>query len=199
MIGFALDAGASVVIPQVDTVEEAQHVVSATKFGVKHKGTRSAPPARWFPGSTDMKMDASKTIWENINNQAAIIIQIESELGIKNLDAILTAVGDRIDAVWIGTVDLRASMGLEGAWGDEPSFMAAIRTYEEVLRKHQMPNSGQCLDLNWTVTSNKVLTLVASDWLALLDTRNTISTARKHLPASDKRLKMANGSGVFNK
>lgn len=46
-IGFALDAGASIVVPQVETVEQAKHIVSAAKFGAKINGTRSAPPARW--------------------------------------------------------------------------------------------------------------------------------------------------------
>src|SRR5271168_4206164 len=111
-IGYALDAGASIVVPQVDTVEQAKHIVSAAKFGAKHGGTRSAPPARLMPGLSDIPHDPSKTIWENLNEQAAIIIQIESLEGINNLDAILTEVGNHIDAVWIGSLDARVSMGL---------------------------------------------------------------------------------------
>jgi 4-hydroxy-2-oxoheptanedioate aldolase len=45
-IGFALDAGASIVLPQVETVEQAKHICSAAKFGKKAGGTRSAPPTR---------------------------------------------------------------------------------------------------------------------------------------------------------
>jgi len=33
-IGYALDAGASIVVPQVETVEQARHVVSAMKYGM---------------------------------------------------------------------------------------------------------------------------------------------------------------------
>ncbi len=44
-------------------------------------------------------MDPTRTIWKNVNHQAAVIIQIESEEGLRNLDAILSAVGDQIDAV----------------------------------------------------------------------------------------------------
>ncbi|KAK1493328.1 HpcH/HpaI aldolase/citrate lyase family protein [Colletotrichum tamarilloi] len=39
-IGYALDAGASVVIPQVETVEQAKHAISAAKFGIAQNGTR---------------------------------------------------------------------------------------------------------------------------------------------------------------
>ncbi|KAJ5654237.1 hypothetical protein N7490_001240 [Penicillium lividum] len=199
-IAFALDAGASIIVPQVDTVEQAEHVVSAAKFGVARKGARSAPPARWLPGLSAMTIDASRSIWENVNDQAAVIIQIESELGVKNLDAILTSVGDQIDAVWIGTLDLRVSMGLDGMWGEEPEFQNAIRLYEETLKKHNKPNSGQSFNENWTLGANKSFTVVAGDWLAFLSQRDTIQSARQNLPASDKRQKSApskqNGNGL---
>lgn len=100
-IGFALDAGASIVVPQVNTVAEAQHVVSATKFGTANRGTRSAPPFRLIPGVTDIPLDTSRTIEQNVNDQAAIMIQIETVEAIDNLDAILREVPD-IDAVWLG-------------------------------------------------------------------------------------------------
>jgi 4-hydroxy-2-oxoheptanedioate aldolase len=104
-IGYALDAGASMLMfPQVTTVEEVKHITSATKFGSKRNGTRSAPPARFAPGFTGLPsgqaMDASLSLWENLNNQAAIIIQIETLEAINNLDAILTECGKNIDAIW---------------------------------------------------------------------------------------------------
>ncbi|KAF6234246.1 hypothetical protein HO173_007666 [Letharia columbiana] len=105
-IGFALDAGASVVIPQVNTVAEAQHAISSAKYGVKNRGTRSAPPYRLIPGVTTLPSDPAETVHENMNRQAAIMIQIETVEGIDNLDAILTHVPD-IDA---STLDIRVSM-----------------------------------------------------------------------------------------
>ncbi len=144
-MGYALDAGASVVVPQVDTVEQAKKIVSYKKFGAHNKGNRSAPPARLFPGISDTIIDPSRSIWENLNDQAALIIQIESLEGINNLDAILTAVGDDIDAVWIGTLDARVSMGLPASFSgpqDEPEWLEAMAIYEGTLRKHDMPSSG---------------------------------------------------------
>ena len=187
MINYALDAGASVIIPQVDTVEQAEHVVSATKFGKKHKGSRSVPPARFLPLSSDVKMDEAQTVWENQNSQAAVILQMESEKGINNLDAILSSVGKFVDAVWLGTLDLRASMGYEGGWGEEPDFLSIIRTFEDVLDKHQVPAAGQCLDINMGARSRMVFTVAASDWAALIGTRDLIFEARKQMLAVDKR------------
>ncbi|KAL9014699.1 MAG: hypothetical protein Q9173_000648 [Seirophora scorigena] len=128
-IGYVLDAGASIVIHQVETIEQARHVVAAAKFGAKSKGTRSAPPCRWLPGVGDTGIDPTRCIWENVNDQAAIIIQIKSEEGARNLDAILAAVGDQIDAVWMGTLDTRVSMGFAGFWGSKPRVLEIVEMY----------------------------------------------------------------------
>lgn len=56
-IGYALDAGASIVVLQVDTVEQAKYVVSAAKFGTRHNGSCSAPPSRLMSGLTDIPYD----------------------------------------------------------------------------------------------------------------------------------------------
>jgi 4-hydroxy-2-oxoheptanedioate aldolase len=66
-VGYALDAGASIIVPQVNTVAEAKHIVSAAKFGANRCGTRSAPPYRLIPGVTDAPMDKSQSIHENMN------------------------------------------------------------------------------------------------------------------------------------
>jgi 2-keto-3-deoxy-L-rhamnonate aldolase RhmA len=66
---------------KVETVEQAKHVISAAKFGSKRNGTRSAPPFRLFPGVTDQPWQAGRDIFEALNDQAAIMIQIESLAG----------------------------------------------------------------------------------------------------------------------
>lgn len=127
-IGYALDTGASIMVPQVDTVEQAKHIISSAKFGAKINGTRSAPPARFMKGISDTPIEPSESIWQNVNRQAAIIIQVECVKAAKNLDAILTECGDGIDAVWIGTLDLRTSMGLPDFWGVEPEVNRSFAT-----------------------------------------------------------------------
>ncbi|KAM4060755.1 hpcH/HpaI aldolase/citrate lyase family protein [Hirsutella rhossiliensis] len=143
-IGYALDAGASIVVPQVDTVEQALHVVSAAKFGTRQRGTRSAPPFRLIPFLTDTPYDSSRDIYTCLNDQAAIMIQIETLEGINNLDAILTEVPD-IDIVWLGSLDARISMNLPGNFGlggDEPEWIAATDKFFKVLDKHDKPYGG---------------------------------------------------------
>ncbi|KAL2264500.1 hypothetical protein VTJ83DRAFT_7010 [Remersonia thermophila] len=173
-IGYALDAGASIVIPQLETVEQAKHVVSAAKFGRRFGGTRSVPPFRLVPGLTDKPADPSiGDVWRNQNEQAAIMVQIESVEGINNLDAILTEVPD-IDIVWLGSFDCRVSMGLDANMGQgtEPEWLAAVETFNETLKKHKKPRAGFCLGgpagLAKMAEDNMIL-LISADVMKLLE------------------------------
>ena len=180
-ISYALDAGASIIVPHVDTVEQAKDIVAATKFGTANRGTRSTPPTRWLTDLNDVGIDPTQSIWENMNRTAAVIIQIECLAAINNLDGILTAVGDQIDAVWMGTLDTRASMGLDGLWGEEPEFQAAVSKYEATLRKHDKPNAGPCFGGQWERAENKMFTVVAADFMTLAADVAKIKEAREHL------------------
>ncbi|KAK3315439.1 Pyruvate/Phosphoenolpyruvate kinase-like domain-containing protein [Apodospora peruviana] len=141
-IGWALDCGASIIVPQVETVEQAKHIVSAAKFG--GNGTRSAPPFRYIPGLTDTPAYPGKDFFEGLNDQAAIMIQVETKRGVENLDAILTACPD-IDIVWLGSLDCRVSMGLPanmGMGGSEPEYLEVLDLYDRTLTKHNKPRGG---------------------------------------------------------
>ncbi|OBT77494.1 hypothetical protein VF21_05208 [Pseudogymnoascus sp. 05NY08] len=186
-IGYALDTGASIMVPQVETVEDAKHIVSAAKFGKKINGTRSAPPGRWLPGVSDIGTNPDLTLWENLNNQAAIIIQVESKEAVDNLDAILTECGEHIDAVWLGSLDCRVSMGLRGFWGEEPEFLAVIETINKTLRKHDMPYAGAAMGTPEQVKAmgeGKAFTAIQGDVFSLLAAAaENLGQARAVLPA----------------
>jgi len=189
-IGFALDAGASIVVPQVETVEQARHITSAAKFGAKVRGTRSAPPSRWFPGLSDQKVDETLTFHQNLNRQAAIIIQIESLAGMRNLDGILTECGDEIDSVWLGTLDARISMDLPrgGLLGTEPEWLEAVAEYEAALAKHNKPASGLAFGppgVKQVLSRGKSLLVASADIYALLSGLGDLVQLREEFPAMD--------------
>ncbi|KAJ8064099.1 hypothetical protein OCU04_007934 [Sclerotinia nivalis] len=195
-IGYALDAGASILVPQVDTVEQAKHIVSSAKFGAVRNGTRSAPPARFLMGISDTTIDSTKSIWENVNNQAAILIQIETLRGIQNLDAILTECGEHIDSVWLGSLDARVSMGLPGMWGDEKEWTDAVALYEGTLAKHNKPASGiamgSSMEIKLGASRGKSLVVTGSDILPLMMQAGEAVEMRQNLVAHDH-------SGIFKK
>ena len=189
-IGYALDAGASVIIPQVNTVAEARHAVSSAKYGSKNRGTRSAPPFRLIPGISADPSDPKETIHENVNRQAAVMIQIETVEAIDNLDAILTEVPE-IDAVWPGMLDIRVAMGVEATLTGtkQPEFLQAMAKFDSILRKHDKPRSGQAFGTPedmWEQGKNNSLSFVAADVMALLGLADMIPVARQMFPAGRK-------------
>lgn len=183
-VGYALDAGANIIVPQVNTVAQAKHIVSSTKYGTKYGGTRSAPPYRLIQGITDTPIDGSKSVHENQNDQAAVVIQIESLEGLDNLDSILSEVPD-IDAVWLGAIDCRVSMGLRwqaGVVPTETEWQEAVAKFKDIMKKHDKPSGGFALgpaEKMRAMGEDKAFVFVAVDVIALLGIVDELKKARQ--------------------
>jgi 2-keto-3-deoxy-L-rhamnonate aldolase RhmA len=117
VIQRVLDAGAAgVVVPHVDTAEQAQAVVRATCFpprGDRGSGGTSRA-GRWglLPRADYLEYG---------NDQALCVVQLESEVAIRNTREILAL--DGIGAAFVGTADLSMSMGA-AARSDEVDRLA---------------------------------------------------------------------------
>ena len=196
-IGFALDAGASIVIPQIETAEQAKQACSFAKFGTANNGTRSAPPFRLIPGLNDSAY-YGKDLHQSLNRQAAIMIQIETLQGIQNLDAILTEVPD-IDIVWLGTLDARVSMNLPGnggMGGPEQEWQDAVQLYEATMAKHDKPKAGFAFgtpELMRTTGTGMSLIVVAVDILALGTMMGQMAVGRDLFPPLGSKIETING------
>jgi 2-keto-3-deoxy-L-rhamnonate aldolase RhmA len=99
--------GLGLLIPHVDTAAEARDAVTATKF----------PPmgARGFNVQTihtGFTMADPQAFAQASNAATLLIVQIESDQGIRNLDAILAV--DGIDGAVVGRGDLSADLGVFG-------------------------------------------------------------------------------------
>lgn len=105
VIQRVLDAGAAgVVVPHVDTVEQARAVVRSTRFpprGDRGSGGTSRA-GRWG-------MLPRADYLEYGNEQALCIVQLESKEAINNAAGILAV--DGVGAAFVGTADLSMSMG----------------------------------------------------------------------------------------
>lgn len=99
----ALDAGAwGIVVPMVDSVEQAQLAISAAKY--PPQGTRSL-------GGTSHALNfatSSAEYFAKANDEILVVLQTESPTGIANAEEIYRQPG--VDAIFVGPVDLRARL-----------------------------------------------------------------------------------------
>lgn len=113
-----LDLGVQTILaPMIDTAEQAKEVVAATRYppqGIRGVGS---------PLARASQFNRTKDYLETANEQVCVLIQIETVLGVKNLDDILQV--DGVDGIFIGPADLSASMGYLGDPGHE-SVQAVI-------------------------------------------------------------------------
>ncbi|STW80265.1 2-keto-3-deoxy-L-rhamnonate aldolase [Klebsiella michiganensis] len=124
LIKQVLDIGArTLLIPMVDTAEQAREIVSATRYpplGTRGVGAGVARAARW--GRVENYMAQA-------NDELCLLIQVESKTALDNLDAILEVEG--IDGVFIGPADLSASLG----YPDNAGHPEVQRVIEQSIRR----------------------------------------------------------------
>ncbi|KAJ7652563.1 Pyruvate/Phosphoenolpyruvate kinase-like domain-containing protein [Mycena rosella] len=138
-MAWCLDAGAGgIIIPHLETVEEMKAVIAACRF--PPIGHRSFPPFIFIPGVTDTTPEG-ETVFSLANKHVGLIPQIESRLGIQNMEEIMKL--EEVSAFMIGTGDLRLDMGLSlGIEGDEPEYVAAIQKATRVSKQRGSPIVG---------------------------------------------------------
>jgi len=123
MIKQALDIGVhGVVIPHVQTAQDAQKIVEACRYPQaknsrypKPRGTRGASPwvCSYLWGLTMPEYVARADVWPlNPQGDLMTIVMIEDEEGLKNIDSILKVPG--IGAVMFGPYDFSFAAGLAG-------------------------------------------------------------------------------------
>ena len=124
-----LDTGAQgVIIPHVDSAEEAALVVSHCKFPpVGHRSIASVQPQLAFQSISGA--DAMQAV----NAETLIVVMLETPQAIDNADAIAAVPG--IDVLLIGTNDLCAELGIPGQFA-EPKVEDAYRRVTAACRKH---------------------------------------------------------------
>src|SRR6266702_4364330 len=130
---WALDAGAwGVVVPMVNSREEAQRAVEYTKYpplGARSIGGAFGPYGCGITNWPDYAQTA--------NDEIIVILQIESRQALQHLDDILSVPG--IDVAFVGPNDLHAQLGLTPSIGGaEPEFVAALERILAAAQKHHI-------------------------------------------------------------
>ncbi|MCH2596442.1 MAG: aldolase/citrate lyase family protein [Pirellulales bacterium] len=120
----ALDCGAwGIVIPMVDTVEQAQSAVAAAKY--PPGGNRSlggALHALSFGATAD-------EYYANSDNEILVVVQTESPAGVEHADEIYSVPG--VDVVFVGPRDLQAQM--RPADGTAPDTNSLEAMHERIV------------------------------------------------------------------
>lgn len=106
----AMDLGAAVEIPQIESLEDAEAVVEAARFDpLGGRGLSPYVRAGDYDGGPDYT--------DRRNASQAVIVHVEGRGGVENVDDILGVEG--IDVVFIGPYDLSQSLGIAGQVRDE--------------------------------------------------------------------------------
>ena len=125
-----LDLGVqTILVPMVDTAEQARAVVQATRYPPQGiRGMAGARASRW---------GRVADYGHQANEQICVLVQAETHTALDNLDAIAAVEG--VDGVFIGPADLSASMGHIGEQ-DHPRVRAAIEdAFVRILRAGKAP------------------------------------------------------------
>jgi len=119
-----LDGGAmGIVVPMVDTVEEAKIAIAAAKY--PPVGNRSLGG-----GLHSLNFDATAgEYFAKANDEILVILQTESPEGVQNAEDIYSLPG--VDAIFVGPVDLKARM--TGPHGEPPDPDALEDMLQRVL------------------------------------------------------------------
>ena len=148
LIKQLLDIGAkNLLIPMVDTPEQARLIVSATRYpplGIRGVGSAVARASLW---------NARTDYLDHADEEVCVLVQAETVTALSHLKDICAV--DGVHGVFIGPADLAASMGHRGR-PDHPEVQAAI---EQAITT--IVASGKAAG---TLTSNSAL---AHHYLAL--------------------------------
>lgn len=118
-----LDAGVqTLLIPTVQTKEEAEQAVAYTRY--PPKGVRG-----FASGSRSSRFGRIDDYHTRCEDEICVLVQIETNEGLENLDAISRVEG--VDGVFIGPGDLSAGLGYLG----QPGHPEVRKTIEDAIRR----------------------------------------------------------------
>ncbi len=133
-----LDIGfQSLLIPFVETAEQAEALVRATRYppaGIRGIAPGLARAARW---------NRVPNYLDEADGQICLIVQIESAEGVRNIEAI--AAVDDVDGIFIGPADLSASLGYRGR-STHPDMLATIAETMKKVRGKGKPVGTLAMD-----------------------------------------------------
>jgi len=178
-----LDAGADgLLIPQVETEEEVKRIIEYTKYyplGQRGMAIRRAH-------SNFARVNTAEYI-KRANEETLIVIQIESEVAIRDLEKLVSVPG--VDAAFIGPADLSQSYGVPGKT-DDPRIQEALHRFIKVCNDYKVAPGIHVYDMDaakkW-IDAGMRLIAYSNDISMIVDTGRSYTTELKQYIASTKK------------
>jgi 4-hydroxy-2-oxoheptanedioate aldolase len=137
----ALDGGAwGIVVPMVDTVEQARIAVAAAKY--PPTGNRSLGGG-WHAINFET---SGAEYFQKANDEILVVLQTESPTGVANAREIYSLPG--VDAIFVGPVDLRAQMRApDGSEASNEEFEAMLQRVVDAGKAVGTPTGMHTMDV----------------------------------------------------
>jgi 2-dehydro-3-deoxyglucarate aldolase/4-hydroxy-2-oxoheptanedioate aldolase len=128
-IARVLDMGAQgIMAPMVETAEQARRLADSSRYPpVGRRGAAFTVAHDDYTGGDILEKMRSA------NEQVLLIAQIETAVGLENVDQIAAVEG--IDVLWIGHFDLSSFLGIPGEF-THPRFEEAVARVVAASRRH---------------------------------------------------------------
>lgn len=175
-----LDCGViGIQLPRTESREQLEELASYVKF--RPVGTRPGAPCY---GNVDYSWpsvypEQGRDWLVNANDATLMVAHIETELGYRNAEEIITT--PHLDMVYVGPYDFSISMGYPGQY-DHPTIAKAMREILELCKKHNMPfgttPSGAESAAQWMTAGAQFFDII--DELALVDAGARATVALYH-------------------
>lgn len=144
-----LDVGAQgVIVPLVNTAEEAHKAVTAVKF--PPEGIRGFA----FFRANDWGMNFDEYA-QKANSETVIVVMVETEQAVENIEEILAV--DGVDGVFIGPYDMSGSYGVIGQTS-HPLIIEACQTVVKACKK-----AGKAAGLHVVLPSKEAIEKAIND------------------------------------
>ncbi|BBX16166.1 aldolase [Mycolicibacterium duvalii] len=129
LIARALDCGASgVIVPHVNSADEAQSIVDAARFPpVGHRSISGPNALSGFGARTAVELT------EILERRTVVAVMVETPEAVRDIEAIAAVAG--VDMVLVGVSDLTAEMGIHGHYENE-RFRDAVDSVAAACRAH---------------------------------------------------------------
>lgn len=173
-----LDVGAmGLMIPLVESKEQVQQIIDATKYYPQGKRGTAFNIAHddFMPGDPSEKMERS-------NDETLIFAQIETAKAVENLEEIVST--DGVDVAFVGHFDLSQSMGIPGQI-NHPRMVEAMERVAQVCEKYGKTAGRMVTDVDsaveWMNKGYRCIAYSGDIWLLQSALSQGISDIKKRI------------------